>query len=173
MTRPVDQANVLRLYEELGVQPEDGVQRLTERYRQRVRELHPDSDTARIPQVGAADRGDGLGWLTRSYREAIAFDRIHGRLPGAGAASPRRSGEAPAPSSTRTAAGAQRPGIRGRVGRKRGRRSQPGNGWRWLVAIITIVAVLLATMPELLEMRVSNPFREPATPPAGERPRSP
>jgi hypothetical protein len=75
MHRTDDRSNVLRLYEELGVRPEDGLDRLSERYRARLRELHPDGRA----QAAAAD----LGWLTRSYRDAVAFHRQHGRLPGA------------------------------------------------------------------------------------------
>jgi hypothetical protein len=166
MSRPVDQANVLRLYEELGVRPEDGVQRLTERYRQRVRQLHPDTDTGQIRQVGA-DSGDGLGWLTRSYREALAFERRHGRLPGAGA--PASSQTAPLPARPREhTTGAALPRVH--PVRHPVRRTQPGNAWRWLVAIVTIVALTLATMPELLELRVVNPFRDPTATPV-ERPR--
>jgi hypothetical protein len=136
MTQSSDQTNILRLYEELGVRPEQGVVRLTERYRQRLRELHPDSHHA---GAGSDDsEEDGLGWITRSYREALAFEREHGRLPGAG----RRSagGGAPAP-DVRPA------GPRPLPHRAVRPTPAPLQLWRWLV-LIAALALLFALMAD-------------------------
>jgi hypothetical protein len=158
-----DQSNIIRLYEELGVRPADGLERLTERYRQRLRELHPDSrvDSDEGQAVDEQAGGDGLGWLTRSYREASAFARLHGRLPGADAgidaspAAPRES--APRDSGSASAM----PGrARGRKGTRRGRRGGVPlhSGWRWLIATTTIIAAVLFAVPELLEPPDVTPF---------------
>jgi hypothetical protein len=159
MSQSTDQANVLRMYEELGISPEDGVTRLTERYRQRVRELHPDTDSA-LRNAETIPIGDGIGWLSRSYREALAFERVHGRLPGAGL------GPARASVPTVPMAAPHRGILRQRTAHARQPRTHPGNGWRWLIAILTVIAVTLATMPELLDIRPINPFREPTRAPA-------
>src|SRR5690606_4526552 len=130
--RQADLPNVLRLYEELGVHPEEGLARLTECYRQRLRALHPD-------RGGAAD-GAELGWLTRSYRDAVAFERRHGRLPGAsgGDGAGGNGGQArPAPMAT--TAGLMR------------RRAARGSGarWRWLLAGMALGALLFAAAGEV------------------------
>lgn len=142
--------NILRLYEELGVHPEEGLARLTERYRQRVRALHPD-------RGGAA--GGELGWITRSYRDAVAFERRHGRLPGAA------GGAAPA------AARIHEPSAGSSPRRTRPRRAGGGR-WRWLLAGIALGALLFATASEvrhrlLLEGQPMQPLatvREGSTP---------
>jgi hypothetical protein len=162
-----DQSNIIRLYEELGVRPGDGLERLTERYRQRLRELHPDSriDSGEITAVGHGS-SDDLGWLTRSYREASAFARLHGRLPGADAgfdAAP------PAPRDGRPPpADHAMPGLRtARRGARRTRRGAPlHSGWRWVIATTTIVGAVLFAAPELLEPPDVTPFsRDPGMTP--------
>ena len=144
MTQSSDQTNILRLYEELGVRPEQGVARLTERYRQRLRELHPDSHHA---AGGSEDSDeDGLGWITRSYREALAFEREHGRLPGAG----RRSAGEGAPASE------YRPFVPRQTPHRTARPTPaPLQLWRWLV-LIAALALLFALMADELA-RWSDP----------------
>jgi hypothetical protein len=160
-----DQSNIIRLYEELGVRPGDGLERLTERYRQRLRELHPDSrvDTGQMQAVG--DGSDNLGWLTRSYREASAFAREHGRLPGADAG----FGAGPAQSSRTRPGGTAMPGLGPRrmgARRRRGGGVPLHSGWRWVIAAITIVVVVLVAVPELLEPPDVTPFnRDLGAPP--------
>lgn len=120
-----DLPNFLRLYEELGVRPDEGVARLTRGYRQRLRSLRPNLEGA---------QGLDLGWLTRSYREAIAFERRHGRLPGA---------SAPA------AAGARRshwhmPAVRrARNTAPREREPAPWR-WRWMLVGAALTLLVLA-----------------------------
>ena len=121
-----DLPNFLRLYEELGVLPDQGVARLTKRYRQRLRALRPDLQ---------GPQGLDLGWLTRSYREAIAFERRHGRLPGANVP----AGGAPA-ARTRW----HMPTVRRARATVR-RESEPGAWrWRWMLAGATLLLLLLA-----------------------------
>jgi hypothetical protein len=130
--RQADLPNVLRLYEELGVHPEEGLARLTERYRQRLRALHPDR--------GGDEGGAGLGWLTRSYRDAVAFEREHGRLPGAS------TGEGVAGG---TGGHDARPAAGGTLRRVRLRRGGGGSRWRWLLAGMALGALLFAGAGEL------------------------
>jgi hypothetical protein len=176
MSQASEQANIVRLYEELGVRPEDGVERLTERYRQRLRQLHPDARESG-PQRSVDEPGaeDGLGWLTRSYREAVGFARSHGRLPGAGApGAARPATDEPAPATTVAAAAEAAPVGRFEASpatvRRGGRSAAPPRrlGWRWLVGASAIVAVTLVTMPELLEPPALTPFnRDLGIAPAG------
>lgn len=134
--QPDDLPNVLRLYEELGVRPDQGVESLTARYRQRVRAIHPDL------RAGADTDGNDLGWLTRSYREAVAFERRHGRLPGASA----RPAAVPAAAQR----GASWP--RAAVLRARNRRSRGAGGrWRWILAGGALATVLLVGAGEVRE----------------------
>ncbi len=134
MPKLSDQSNIVRLYEELGVRPDQGVARLTERYRQRLRELHPDGRDD-ITQV--AD--EGIGWITRSYRDAVAFERQHGRLPGAG-----QAGGIGTPAATT---------------QRRPRHRTTGIGvpdvapirqlWRWLVFAAALALLIAFMAPEL------------------------
>lgn len=110
-----DRSNVLRLYEELGVRPQDGLARLSERYRARLRELHPDA-------ANATTEAD-VGWLTRSYRDAVAFHHVHGRLPGGDAV--HRAGDA-APRALVVARRAPR----------------EARHWRWMLPIAIAAAVM-------------------------------
>jgi hypothetical protein len=79
----------LALYQELGITP--GTCTLSEfklAYRRRMHQLHPDR---RETVDGEAD---SLQHLMAVYREAIAFERRFGRLPGAGPVNSRRAGAA-------------------------------------------------------------------------------
>lgn len=136
--RQAELPNVLRLYEELGVHPEEGLARLTERYRQRVRALHPD----RGGEAGGAE----LGWITRSYRDAVAFERRHGRLPGASGADAAAAGPAGA-----VTGGASRAPAGATGARRRGARRGSGNAarWRWLLAGVALGALMFAAAGEL------------------------
>lgn len=64
------------LYDELGLGPDCTLEALKRAYRRRVGHLHPDH---------AGPLGDipRLQRLNRLYESAIAFHRLHGRLPGA------------------------------------------------------------------------------------------
>lgn len=133
-----DMPNFLRLYEELGVRPEEGVRRLRERYRLRLRELHPD-------HAGGTPGGDAqdLGWMTRCYREALAFEQRHGRLPGGAGA--RSGGSEPA------AADGAFPLARRRLGRRGGPRRRVREvaeeglwRWRWMLAATALALTVLA-----------------------------
>jgi len=82
----------LALYQELGVTP--GACNLSEfklAYRRRMQQLHPD----RNPDVGDEAAPDSLQHLMAVYREALAFERRFGRLPGAGPANGHRSAATP------------------------------------------------------------------------------
>lgn len=76
----VGDMDFLALYQELGITP--GTCNLSEfklAYRRRMQQLHPD----RNPEVGDDSAPDSLQHLMAVYREAIAFERRFGRLPGA------------------------------------------------------------------------------------------
>ena len=135
--RQAELPNVLRLYEELGVHPEEGLARLTERYRQRLRALHPD----RGGEAGGAE----LGWITRSYRDAVAFERRHGRLPGASGSDAGAAGQAAAAAAPRMATAPAARALRRRGGRSGG----SGARWRWLLAGVALGALLFAAAGEL------------------------
>jgi len=79
----------IALYEELGLTP--GACSLPEfklAYRRRMQQLHPD----RNPDAGGESAPESLQHLMAVYREAIAFERRFGRLPGAEPNNARRSG---------------------------------------------------------------------------------
>jgi len=85
----VGEMDFLALYQELGITP--GTCNLTEfklAYRRRMQQLHPD----RNPEIGEDSAPDSLQHLMAVYREAIAFERRFGRLPGAEPAGSRRTG---------------------------------------------------------------------------------
>lgn len=87
----VGEMDFLALYQELGITP--GTCRLPEfklAYRRRMQQLHPD----RNPETGDDSAPDSLQHLMAVYREAIAFERRFGRLPGAEPAGSRRAGVA-------------------------------------------------------------------------------
>jgi hypothetical protein len=68
------------LYEKLEATPDDGLDELRARYRQKVRELHPD----RHPELAHDPRhSDELVALNTAFDELIEFHRRTGRLPGA------------------------------------------------------------------------------------------
>lgn len=133
--RDAELPNVLRLYEELGVHPEDGVARLTERYRLRLRALHPD-----LRPEGSGQAAGDLGWLTRSYRDAVAFERRHGRLPGA--ALPGSDTAAPAATGSMQ----WQPPVRGA---RRSTRVRGTGRWRWLLAGAAMATLLLMAASEI------------------------
>lgn len=94
----VGEMDFLALYQELGITP--GNCNLSEfklAYRRRMQQLHPD----RNPEAGEDSAPDSLQHLMAVYREAIAFERRFGRLPGAEPAGMRRTGiphaESPGP----------------------------------------------------------------------------
>jgi hypothetical protein len=81
----------IALYEELGLTP--GTCSLSEfklAYRRRMQQLHPD----RNPDPGGESAPESLQHLMAIYREAIAFERRFGRLPGAEPNNGRRTGGA-------------------------------------------------------------------------------
>ena len=87
----------IALYEELGLTP--GACSLSEfklAYRRRMQQLHPD----RNPDPGGESAPESLQHLMAIYREAIAFERRFGRLPGAEPNNGRRTGGAQTGSAT-------------------------------------------------------------------------
>jgi hypothetical protein len=81
----------LALYKELGITPDScKLPEFKLAYRRRMKQLHPD----RNPYVSDDSAPDSLQHLMAVYREAIAFERRFGRLPGAGPANSRRGGAA-------------------------------------------------------------------------------
>lgn len=87
----------IALYEELGLAP--GACSLSEfklAYRRRMQQLHPD----RNPDSAGESAPESLQHLMAIYREAIAFERRFGRLPGAEPNNGRRTAAAPAAFST-------------------------------------------------------------------------
>ncbi|MEL1263986.1 J domain-containing protein [Pseudoxanthomonas putridarboris] len=68
-----------RLYAQLDLPPDCGLDELKHAYRRRVAELHPDRR-----QVGdSADNARQLAQLITLYKQALRFHARHGRLPGA------------------------------------------------------------------------------------------
>ncbi|HEU4773624.1 MAG TPA: J domain-containing protein [Lysobacter sp.] len=69
----------VKLYAELGLQPDCSLDELKLAYRRRVAELHPD----RLgPDAISADSHQRLSNLIASYRASLRFHRQYGRLPG-------------------------------------------------------------------------------------------
>jgi hypothetical protein len=152
MSQGPDPTNILRLYEELGVRPDQGVEQLTRRYRQRLHELHPDSQYGTADSSGqqpSVDDSDGLGWLTRSYREALAFERAHGRLPGAGQAGHAGQPAPPIDSGPAPVTHGPLPPRRGRRRQPPPARMPPASGRRWLLGLAVLLLLILALSPEL------------------------
>ena len=84
----VGDMDFLALYQELGITP--GSCNLSEfklAYRRRMQQLHPD----RNPELGDDAAPNSLQHLMTVYREAIAFERRFGRLPGAEPVNSRRT----------------------------------------------------------------------------------
>lgn len=69
----------VKLYAELGLQPDCSLDELKLAYRRRVAELHPD----RLgPDAISVDSHQRLSNLIASYRASLRFHRQYGRLPG-------------------------------------------------------------------------------------------
>jgi hypothetical protein len=87
----VGEMDFLALYRELGITPATcNLSEFKLAYRRRMKQLHPD----RNPESDDDFAPDSLQHLMAVYREAIAFERRFGRLPGAEPAGSRRSGRA-------------------------------------------------------------------------------
>lgn len=100
MSRPTD---FVPFYQQLGLRPDCSLAELKNAYRRRVAELHPDRNPQRRGDAEAAAR---LQELTAAYQAALAFERRHGRLPGARAhpdpaPPPSRAPAASPPAATR------------------------------------------------------------------------
>lgn len=80
------QVDFAKLYAELGVEPDCGLEAFKQAYRRRVAELHPD----RPPATGRDP--ERLVTLNLGYAAALEFHRTQGRIPGAPLPAP-----APAP----------------------------------------------------------------------------
>lgn len=96
MSRSGAGVDFTRLYAELGVAPEAGLDAFRRAYRRRVAELHPDRP-ARAPRDPAL-----LVMLNRGYESVLAFHRGHGRIPGQSVASGRERARTRAPSAPGT-----------------------------------------------------------------------
>lgn len=77
MSRPTD---FVPFYQQLGLSPQCSLVELKNAYRRRVAELHPDRNPQRRDDPAAAAQ---LQELTAAYQATLAFERRHGRLPGA------------------------------------------------------------------------------------------
>lgn len=115
----------LVLYKILGLNADCELDEFKLAYRRRVAVLHPDR---RLDGTNAEIAAERLQQLMTLYASAIAFQRQHGRLPGAPArvrVVPSDSGPEIQPSNTATASqqDAQRPPLKGTSRRAR----------RWLV----------------------------------------
>jgi hypothetical protein len=75
----VNEIDFLDLYRQLRVSPDCGLQEFKQAYRRQVSTLHPDGK----PQNYARTRVQRLQQLNAQYEAAMAFQRLHGRLPGA------------------------------------------------------------------------------------------
>jgi hypothetical protein len=75
------QIDFFALYRELGIEPECSPEAFKHAYRRRVSELHPDRE-------GAAGE-EALKLLNLGYAAALEFFHVHGRFPGAPAATAR------------------------------------------------------------------------------------
>ena len=92
MNRPTD---FVAFYQQLGLRPDCSLAELKNAYRRRVAGLHPDRNPQHRDDAEAAAR---LQELTAAYQAALAFERRHGRLPGARVhPGPAPHGRAPAP----------------------------------------------------------------------------
>lgn len=85
------ETDFIALYDDLGVPPDCALGEFRQAYRRRMAMLHPDRQPDRMPDAHATER---LQRLTALYGAAMAFERQHGRLPGA--AQPRPQPGAPA-----------------------------------------------------------------------------
>jgi hypothetical protein len=102
----VNEVDFLNLYRQLRVSPGCDLPEFKQAYRRLVSTLHPDHE----PQNYARTRMQRLQELNAQYEAAMAFHRLHGRLPGAPPATrtvtphrvtPSRRPLAPSPSSVR------------------------------------------------------------------------
>lgn len=95
------ETDFIALYDDLGVPPGCALGEFRQAYRRRMATLHPDRQPDRVPDAHATEH---LQRLTALYGAAMAFERQHGRLPGA--AQPRpQPGDGPtgAPTAARRA----------------------------------------------------------------------
>jgi hypothetical protein len=77
VTRETD---FIALYDDLGVAPGCALGEFRQAYRRRMALLHPDRQPGGVPDERSAEH---LRRLTALYGAAMAFERQHGRLPGA------------------------------------------------------------------------------------------
>lgn len=152
------QTDFIALYEFLGVRPDCDVAELKVAYRRRVAELHPDRQPVHGSRrtIGAW----GLPELTTAYNAAMAFQRRHGRLPGAPMAPVSRPEAAPRPFQRPMPS----PGVE----------QAPKRRWfRVLLLGAAALAVAWVLSPEGPTAEDAAPATTPETNPAAPRPMLP
>jgi DnaJ domain len=104
------ETDFLDLYKILGLNPGCGLAEFKQAYRRRVAILHPDRRSADQVSMIVAER---LQQLTALYGSAMAFERRHGRLPGAAPVRPPlREGSPFPPAHVAIAVPPRRPRVR-------------------------------------------------------------
>jgi len=116
-----------KLYAELGVTPDCGLDAFKQAYRRRVAGLHPD-------RPSTADRNpDLLITLNLGYAAVLDFHRSQGRIPGAALPA---AGSTPGNATPRGSASAPSPGTPPRTGRR-----VPRTGVLLLPVLLLIAAI--------------------------------
>jgi hypothetical protein len=78
-----NEIDFLELYRQLRVSPDCGLEEFKQAYRRRVSTLHPDRRPAGHGGQANSRGAQRLQQLNVQYEAAMAFRRLHGRLPGA------------------------------------------------------------------------------------------
>lgn len=120
-----DDTDFLKLYRELGIEPGCTLQAFKQAYRRRVAGLHPDR------MGGGRHDSEGLKELNRQYAASLAFQRLHGRLPGATPTPATRSSTPPPRLERMLETRRSRPPVLPH---------RPPN--RWLLLVISLVAII-------------------------------
>lgn len=123
------ETDFLDLYKELGLRPDCGLGELKQAYRRRVAVLHPDHPANVGNPPGAPLAAARLQRLTSLYGAAMAFERQHGRLPGAAVVRPPSARLGPLGDGSR--AYREMPAASPQRARR----------WRWWLLVVLIAGV--------------------------------